>query len=402
PSSGSSRSRPPSGTTWTGTRRAASRCARYVARSMPSSARACSTGAVTWLCSSAFAVARTSIALSSCWSSSSPAPRVLETAATCVAPAASSAKNDAPGRGWALPASAAARVIARAEEMRTCETARARRPSGLGVSAAGASGAGVSGAGVSGAPTAAPPSSSVVLTARSRASCPTTGLRPPCAGSARRRAPTSRACTTPPGVPHATVPSSAYRTPPPPGSHPCLMFARDNPCMSTPTRRRRSPSRTLALGAALAAVVALAGCAEDGSVSVPEFTLTGDQVQQFLDDARSQAETIGDDVRSLADEIGSLSEDARPRAEEAVAAAQDAAEEARAAADDAATATEDTRAEAQQRLADAEAALDDASDRLGEVADSLTGADAAVRDALERLRTRVDELRADLDGSTGS
>src|SRR5690606_11690245 len=40
-------------------------------------------------------------------------------------------------------------------------------------------GAGVSGAGVSGAPTAAPPSSSVVLTARSRASCPTTGLRPP-------------------------------------------------------------------------------------------------------------------------------------------------------------------------------------------------------------------------------
>src|SRR5690606_21783560 len=138
------------------------------------------------------------------------------------------------------------------------------------------------------------------------------------------------------------------RTPPPRGSHPRLMFEGENADMSSPTRHRRSTSRSLALGAAVVATLALAGCAEDGSVSVPEFTLSGDQVQQFLDDARSQAETIGDDVRSLTDDLGSLSGDARTRAEDAVTSAQEAADEARAAADEAAAATEDTRAEAEQ------------------------------------------------------
>ncbi len=173
------------------------------------------------------------------------------------------------------------------------------------------------------------------------------------------------------------------------------MFAVDNRPMSSPTRHRRSTSRALALGAAVAATVALGGCAEDGSVSVPEFTLTSDGVQQFLDDARSQVETIGEDVRSLTDDLGTP-DDTRARAEEAVASAQEAADEARAAADEAASATDETRAQAEQRLADAEAALDDASTELGDVADSLSGADAAVRDGIESLRTRVDELRTDL------
>lgn len=135
------------------------------------------------------------------------------------------------------------------------------------------------------------------------------------------------------------------------------MFAVDNRPMSSPTRHRRSTSRALALGAAVAATVALGGCAEDGSVSVPEFTLTGDQVQQFLDDAGAQVETIGEDVRSLTDDLGTLPDDTRTRAEEAVASAQEAADEARAAADEAASATDETRAQAEERLADAEAAL---------------------------------------------
>ncbi|TFF17527.1 hypothetical protein EQW79_007790 [Cellulosimicrobium terreum] len=214
--------------------------------------------------------------------------------------------------------------------------------------------------------------------------------------------PTSRLRAHTIGVLHATVPSSAYRTPRPRGSHPGLMFAVDNRPMSSPTRHRRSTSRALALGAAVAATVALGGCAEDGSVSVPEFTLTGDQVQQFLDDAGAQVETIGEDVRSLTDDLGTLPDDTRTRAEEAVASAQEAADEARAAADEAASATDETRAQAEQRLADAEAALEDASTELGDVAGTLSGADAAVRDAIESLRTRVDELRADLEDASGS
>ena len=132
--------------------------------------------------------------------------------------------------------------------------------------------------------------------------------------------------------------------------------------------RARDPLRNhpWTMAAAVVTALVLTGCAEDGSVSVPEFTLTGDQVQQFLDDARSQAETIGEDVRSLTDDLGSLSGEARTRAEDAVTAAQEAADEARAAADEAATATDDTRAEAEQRLAEAETALEDASTELDE------------------------------------
>ncbi|KAJ8145528.1 hypothetical protein OY671_001369 [Metschnikowia pulcherrima] len=318
------------------------------------------------------------MAPSSCWPSSRPAPSVLDSAATWVAVAASCAKNDAPGRGWASPARAAASVMASADEMRTCDTARARRPNDSGPTAA-AAGAGSSVTGASSAPSC----SAVVLTAHSRASCPATG--------SRSRTPDVRVV-----APDVTAARAHDRCA---ARHSALVRL---PYTASTRLSPRSTSRALALGAAVAATVASGGCAEDGSVSVPEFTSTGDQVQQFLDDAGAQVETIGEDVRSLTDDSGTLPDDTRTRAEEAVASAQEAADEARAAADEAASATDETRAQAEERSADAEAALEDASAESGDVAGSLSGADAAVRDAIESSRTRVDELRADLEDASGS
>src|SRR6478609_479385 len=338
---------------------------------MPSSDRACSIDGLTSPDSSAFAVARTSIAPSSCASSSRPG---VPAAASVVA-ATGSAKNDAPGRGSALPTSAAARVMARAEEMRTCETTRARRDG-----------------------------------TRSSASSLCVGVLTWLPGDLVVQDPRVGPAQSPPGTRDVArpaprcrtvaVPSSEHRTPRPRGSHLLLTWRMENASMSSPTRHRRSTSRAVAGLAVAASALLLSACGEDGSVSVPEFTLTGDGLEQLLDDARSQAETIADDVRSLADDLGSLPEDTRTRAEEAVSAAQDAADEARAAVDEAADATDAQRAEAERRLADAEAGLESASSRLESVASSLSGADEAVRSGLDDLRARVDELRAEIDAST--
>ncbi|KRC32904.1 hypothetical protein ASE27_14545 [Oerskovia sp. Root918] len=168
-----------------------------------------------------------------------------------------------------------------------------------------------------------------------------------------------------------------------------------------PAQRTRRPRRSAAVGLALVLSTSLLGaCGDDGSITLPEFTITSDQLDQLLNDAKAQAETIGADVQSLVDGLGSLPEDKRAQVEEAVTSARTASQDLQAAIDEAATASEDTKAEAEQRVAEARTRLDEASARLQSASDAVESADQAVSSKLDELRTEVDKLSADVEDAT--
>jgi len=167
------------------------------------------------------------------------------------------------------------------------------------------------------------------------------------------------------------------------------------------TARARRTRRSAAVGLALVLSTSVLGaCGEDGSITIPEISISSDQLDQLLDDATAQAEAIGGDVQSLVDSLGSLPADQRAQVEEAVTAARTASEDLRTALDEAATATEDTKAQAEQRVADARARLDEASSQLQSASDAVKSADEAVSSSLDDLRGEVEKLSQDVEGAT--
>ena len=97
------------------------------------------------------------------------------------------------------------------------------------------------------------------------------------------------------------------------------------PLQATPSQRSRRTRRSAAVGLALVLSTSVLGaCGDDGSITLPEFTIASDQLDQLLNDAKAQAETIGADVQSLVDGLGSLPEDKRAQVEEAVTSAKTA------------------------------------------------------------------------------
>jgi chromosome segregation ATPase len=167
-----------------------------------------------------------------------------------------------------------------------------------------------------------------------------------------------------------------------------------------PARARRT-RRSAGVGLALVlSTSALGACGEDGSITIPEFTISSDQLDQLLDDAKAQAEAIGGDVQAVIDSLGSLPADQRAQVEEAVTAAQTASEDLQTALDEAANATEETKAAAEQRVADARARLDEASAQLQSASDAVKSADEAVSSSLDTLRGEVDKLSQEVEGAT--
>lgn len=183
------------------------------------------------------------------------------------------------------------------------------------------------------------------------------------------------------------------------------MFRRHNGRMDThatqiPARGRRT-RRSAAVGLALVlSASALGACSDDGSITIPEMTISTDQLDQLLDDAKAQAEAIGGDVRSLVDSLGSLPADQRAQVEEAVAAAETASQDLEAALDEAATASEDTKAQAEQRVTDARARLDEASAQLQSASEAVRSADETVSSSLDELRQQVEKFSQDVEGAT--
>lgn len=173
-----------------------------------------------------------------------------------------------------------------------------------------------------------------------------------------------------------------------------------------PTRRpvRTAALRPLAGGTlALALVVPLAACSEDGplnDVSWPAITLpSGDALRQFVRDAQDQLDTIGTDVGRVRDQLGNLSGSARESVETAVENAQEARATAQAAIDDA----RDARDGAAQRLSDARTELEAAKESATEAIESLQdatgeGTDEA-RARLEELRESLETLQSEVQGS---
>ncbi|MFF2620208.1 hypothetical protein [Oerskovia jenensis] len=167
------------------------------------------------------------------------------------------------------------------------------------------------------------------------------------------------------------------------------------------TARVRRTRRSAAVGLALVLSTSVLGaCGEDGSITIPEMTISSGQLDQLLDDAKAQAEAIGGDVQSLVDSLGSLPADQRAQVEEAVTAAETASQDLQAALDEAANATEETKAQAEQRVADARARLDEASTRLQSASEAVKSADEAVSSSLDALRTEVDKFSQDVEGAT--
>ena len=174
-----------------------------------------------------------------------------------------------------------------------------------------------------------------------------------------------------------------------------------NPFQAPPAQRTRRTRRSAAVGLALVLSTSLLGaCGDDGSITLPEFTVTSDQLDQLLNDAKAQAETIGADVQSLVDGLGSLPEDKRAQVEEAVTSAQTASQDLQAAIDEAATASEDTKAQAEQRVTDARARLDEASAQLQSASEAVKSADEAVSSSLDDLRGEVEKFSQDVEGAT--
>ncbi|MHA7134369.1 hypothetical protein [Oerskovia turbata] len=167
------------------------------------------------------------------------------------------------------------------------------------------------------------------------------------------------------------------------------------------TARARGARRSAAVGLALVLSASVLGaCGEDGSITIPEFTISSDQLDQLLDDAKAQAETIGGDVQSLISSLGSLPADQRAQVEEAVNAAKTASQDLQTALDEAANATEETKAQAEQRVADAQAKLDEASAQLQSASDAVKSADEAVSSSLDNLRGEVEKFSQEVQGAT--
>ncbi|MEK8226600.1 hypothetical protein NKG05_11680 [Oerskovia sp. M15] len=170
---------------------------------------------------------------------------------------------------------------------------------------------------------------------------------------------------------------------------------------TTPATRSRRPRRSAAVGLALVLSASLLGaCSDDGTITLPEFTLSSDQLDELLNDAKAQVESIGGDVESLLDRLGTLPEDKRAQVEEAVTAAQSASQDLQTAIDEAASAGEDAKAQAEQRVVDAREKLDDASAQLQSASDAVESADQAVSSSLDDLRKEIDTFSADVEGAT--
>ncbi|MFF3064641.1 hypothetical protein ACFVQ3_08790 [Oerskovia sp. NPDC057915] len=167
------------------------------------------------------------------------------------------------------------------------------------------------------------------------------------------------------------------------------------------TARARRTRRSAAVGLALVLSTSVLGaCGEDGSITIPEISISSDQLDQLVDDAKAQAEAIGGDVQSLVDSLGSLPADQRAQVEEAVTSAKTASADLQTALDEAATATEETRAQAEQRVADARARLDEASAQLQSASEAVKSADQAVSTSLDDLRGEVEKFSQDVEGAT--
>ncbi|MFJ2298883.1 Mce/MlaD family protein [Oerskovia paurometabola] len=170
---------------------------------------------------------------------------------------------------------------------------------------------------------------------------------------------------------------------------------------ATHTASVRRTRRSAAVGLALVLSTSVLGaCGDDGSITIPEISISSDQLDQLLDDAKAQAEAIGGDVQSLVDSLGSLPADQRAQVEEAVTSAKTATEDLQTALDEAATATEETKAQAEQRVADARTRLDEASAQLQSASEAVKSADEAVSSSLDDLRGEVEKFSQDVEGAT--
>lgn len=148
---------------------------------------------------------------------------------------------------------------------------------------------------------------------------------------------------------------------------------------TTTSTDRRVPARFAAAGL-LALAMVLGGCGATG------------EVQELVADARTQAEAVEGEIKSLGDQVPTLPEDVRAEVENAVASAGAATVEARDAIDKAAV---DDDA-AKTALADAEVALDAASAELRHVADRAAEAGSStVSASLQELREQIDALRGE-------
>ncbi len=149
--------------------------------------------------------------------------------------------------------------------------------------------------------------------------------------------------------------------------------------------------RTSALALAAALALPLAACSEDG-FSLP----SGEELQGYVDDARSRADKIGAEIGDLASTLEGLPADARTKIEDAIAQTKEATGQARGALEEAAAAKDGAAGaldDAGAKVADAKAQVEQG---LKEV-EGATGVDAdKARAELEKLRDLLGELGNDL------
>lgn len=144
------------------------------------------------------------------------------------------------------------------------------------------------------------------------------------------------------------------------------------------------PTRATIAALGLTTALTLSACSD-----LPEVNVTGEQLSQFVEDAKSQVKTIAADAQTVGSSIGTLPENLRSTAQDAIASAQSAAGKATGALEDAQAEGSD----AQQRLDDAKTALDDATTKLTELKDAAgENVTPEVQKAIDGLQTQVDSL----------
>ncbi|MDO8143677.1 MULTISPECIES: hypothetical protein [unclassified Isoptericola] len=153
-----------------------------------------------------------------------------------------------------------------------------------------------------------------------------------------------------------------------------------------PARAKQRGATRIAAASLLALAMMLGAC------SAPA------DVQQFIDDAQSQAEAIEGDLRELEEQVPDVPDEVQTSITDAVASAQAATDEARTALDQAAE-SEDGAVVA---LQDAQVALEAASAEVANATEEARSAGSEqVADLLAQLQTQLDELRGETEDAAG-
>lgn len=155
-----------------------------------------------------------------------------------------------------------------------------------------------------------------------------------------------------------------------------------------PTRSHRPPTQPRVRTPARFAAVSLFTL----SMMIPLGACSSPEVEQFIADARSQTETIGNDLGEVTTQLPELPDGLRNEVTDAVDSARAATDEARAALAEASATPDGNAALA---LADAQVALDAASAQVRYVADLAEAAGSDVTDSLRQLQEHLNELRGE-------